>query len=469
MGSGELRRVLSRSQVLAIVVGAIVGTGIYIRPASIAQLVGSPAGILSVWLFAGALSLCGALTYAQLAVRISDTGGEYQYLQTTLGRLSAFLFGWMRLTVGPAVVAALAVAFTVFLSDVTSIGGPWIHRQMPWGNGTSYFDFGPRQSIAACIIAGLAWINSRGARTAGIFQLTVTLCKILGILALVGAIIVVGGSRPAPSVALTSVENPGVITVSAAILAAMAAYNGWANAAMLGGEIREPSRVLPWALVLGVGFVTILYLTTNAAFLHVLTLQDIAGANSTRYPTAPSVASLATRQVLGDHAATALPLLFALSALGTAHCNMLTVPRVFFSMARDGLLPQSLTRVAARSGTPNRAIAMFATLACVFAVVGSYDQLTNMTAFSFLLFYALTALGFLLNQRDLRSSDKLQRFSVTTIIAILFLLGSVWLIVTTVLRGSGETLAAIGLVGSGVPTYHAIDRKRRKKIALQSR
>jgi basic amino acid/polyamine antiporter, APA family len=449
----DLRRVLTRFHVLAIVVGGIVGAGIFIRPAAIAQLLGSPASILGVWLAAGALSLFGALTYAQLAMRIPGTGGEYQFLQATIGILPAFLFGWMRLIIGPAVIATLAVAFTVFVGDVAPIGGPWIHWILPWGNGARFLDLGPRQAIAVSVIAGLAWINSRGVRTAGGFQLAVTLCKVAGLLALLGAILLLGHSHPEDSVVLAAANRPGALTVSAAMLAAWTTYVGWANAAMLGGEIREPARVLPWALVFGVGIVTILYVTTNVAYMQVLSLQDVATANSTAYPTAPSVAGKVVRQVLGTQAAAALPVLFALSALGTAHCNILTMPRVFFSMARDGLLPQSLALVATHSETPTRAIAMLAAFASIFAVVGSYDRLANLTGFSYLLFFALTSFGFLWSRRAIPAFARDQRYWVTTAVAVVFLLGTVWLIVTTALRGSIETLVAVGLIGLGTPIF----------------
>ena len=136
-GEHELKRDLRRPQVLAIVVGAIVGTGIYIRPASIAQLLGSPTLVIGVWLVGGLLALCGALTYAQLAIRIPGTGGEYLFLRATLGRLPAFLYGWMRLTVAPAVIGGLAVAFTVFLGDIVPLGGPWIHAALPWATAAT--------------------------------------------------------------------------------------------------------------------------------------------------------------------------------------------------------------------------------------------------------------------------------------------------------------------------------------------
>ena len=145
--------------------------------------------ILGVWLAGGILSLCGALTYAQLAMRIPGTGGEYLFLRTTLGRLPAFLYGWMRLTVSPAAIGFQAVAFTVFLGDVVGLGGPWFHLALPWAHGRDFFDFGQRQAIAVAVTLGLAWINTRGVGRAGSFQLLVTACKVMGLLLLIGAIV----------------------------------------------------------------------------------------------------------------------------------------------------------------------------------------------------------------------------------------------------------------------------------------
>ena len=141
-----LYRGLTRWHALAVVVGSIVGTGIYIRPASIAQLVGSPTVVLAVWICAGLLSLTGALTYAQLAALIPRSGGEYAFLRTTLGELPAFLFGWMRLTVSVGTCAAMAVAVTVFLSDLVPLGQPWIRLPIPWPHATAPIDLGFRQS-----------------------------------------------------------------------------------------------------------------------------------------------------------------------------------------------------------------------------------------------------------------------------------------------------------------------------------
>jgi basic amino acid/polyamine antiporter, APA family len=452
-GERELRRELRRPQVLAIVVGAIVGSGIYIRPASIAQQLESPRLLLAVWLAGGILSLCGALTYAQLAMRIPGTGGEYLFLRTTLGRLPAFLYGWMRLTVGPAVIGGLAAAFTIFLGDVVPLGGPWFHLALPWEHGRDFFDLGPRQAIAVVAILGLAWINTKGVGQAGAFQLLITICKVAGLMLLVAAITLLNHSTPEQAPVRSVGSNPSTLAMGAALLAVMAAYNGWANAAIVGGEVRDAKRTVPWALVTGIFIVAGLYLVTNVAYLHTLSLPDIISANSTAHPNAPSVATLAVQHALGSRAATVLPILFAVSVLGTAHCNVLVFPRIVLSMARDGLLPVSLAAVSPRSATPNRAIWTSAALATLFAVVGTYDRLTNMTTFGYLVFYALTTIGLLWVRRTTPSAARGKAFWSTTTIATLFLLGTGTLIAASVARGSPEVLTAVALIASGIPIF----------------
>jgi basic amino acid/polyamine antiporter, APA family len=462
----ELRRELRRPQVLAIVVGAIVGAGIYIRPASIAQLLGSPTLILGVWLAGGILSLCGALTYAQLAMRIPGTGGEYLFLRTTLGRLSAFLYGWMRLTLGPAVIGGMAVAFTIFLGDIVPLGGPWFRLALPWGHGRDFFDLGQRQAIAVAVILGLAWINTRGVGHAGAFQLLVTICKVMGLMLLVAAITLLNHSPPEQALLPLPGGDPTALAFGAALLAVMAAYNGWANAAIVGGEVRDAERTVPWALITGIVIVTGLYVVTNVAILHTLSLPEIITANSTAHPNAPSVASLAVQHALGARVATVLPVLFAVSVLGTAHCNVLVYPRVFLSMARDGLLPASLAKVSPHSATPNRAIWTLATIAAVFAVVGTYDRLANMTTFGYLVFFALTTIGLLRSQRATPRSSRSQSFWSTTIVATLFLLGTSTLIAASIARGTPEVLTAVALIGSGIPIFAVLEALRRRSAEV---
>lgn len=460
-----LQRGLTRWHALAIVVGGVLGTGIYIRPASIAQLVGVPVSIMLVWIGSGLLSLAGALTYGELAARIPRSGGEYAFLRVTMGELPAFLFGWMRLTVGMGTTAALAVAVTVFLSDLIPLGRAWAQIAIPWPAQPIVIDCGPRQLIAVLVIFGLAVLNIRGVGKAGRFQSWVTTIKVLGLLSLISAVAILGHAAAATAAVprVLSSGSSGPSAYSAAVLAAMAAFNGWALVAMVGGEVQEPKRNLPWALMLGMLMVIGLYVAVNFAYLHVLSMDDILTANSTAHPTAPSVASRAATAALGPRFGIVLPMLFMISALGTLHCNMLATPRVFFSMARDGLLPKGLSRVSSNSHTPFVAIVAFACVGAVLAVLGSYDSLSNMAVFGNLLFYALNAIG-LLRWRNREPEHDEQAIRRRRWIPVAFLAGILWLFVTLIVRGSVEIGAALGLMGLGLPVF-AYMRYRRAATA----
>lgn len=286
----------------------------------------------------------------------------------------------------------------------------------------------------------------------------------MGLLLLLAAIAFFSHSPLERAQLPSSNHDPSALGYGGALLAVVATYNGWANAAIIGGEVRDAKRTLPWALVTGIAMVIVLYVVTNVVFLHTLSFQDIVTANSTAYPNAPSVASRVVNRALGIRAGTMLPLLFALSALGTAHCNVLVMPRVFLSMARDGLLPAKLASVSARSATPNRAIWTFSGIAIVFAVLGSYDRLTNMTAFAHLVFFALTTTGFLLSCRATPSVARGRTFWSMAIVALLFLLGTTSLIVASIARGSVEVLTASALIGIGVPIFAAADRASARRL-----
>ncbi len=463
-----LHRGLTRWHALAVVVGGMLGTGIYIRPASVAQLVGSVPLILSVWIAAGLLSLAGALTYAELAARIPRSGGEYAFLRVTLGELPAFLFGWMRLTVSVGTIAALAVAATVFLSDLLPLAGAWIRIANPWNRTNDLVDIGPRQLIAVVLIVGLAIINIRGVGEAGRFQTGVTAIKALGLLALIVAIALLGHAHSNVSITLPAADprsvSPGAY--GAAMLGAAVAYNGWANVAMVGGEVQDPERNLPWALTTGMLIVIALFVAVNLAYLRVLPLSDIMTANSTAHPTAPSVASRAAVAVLGTRAGTVLPLLFMISAVGTLHCNILVVPRVFFSMARDGLLPASLGRVSPATRTPVIAIIALASVGATLAVFGSYDRLSNMATFGNILFFALNAAGLLIwRHRNVTQRRPVSHWRLW--VPRVFLAGMLLLIFELVTRSSLEIVAALALISVGLPVFVYMRNRRNPATSVK--
>ena len=266
--------------------------------------------IAAVWLVAGLVSVLGALTYAELAARLPRSGGEYAYLRVTLGEGPAFLFGWMRLTLGATTMSALAVAFTVFLADLFPLGGAWCRLHAPFV-GPVGLEIGARQVIAVLLIALLAALNVRGVRNAGRFQSAVTTIKVLGLVGLTVAIVIAAPAHEPAAVGDSPIwtDSVGPSAFGAALLAAMASYNGWAHVTMIGGEVRDPERSLPWALVLGISTALVIYLAANFAYLHSLSMHEIVTANSTAHPTATSIASRAAVAALGPRAASILSVL----------------------------------------------------------------------------------------------------------------------------------------------------------------
>ena len=465
-----LRRGLTRFHALAIVVGSVVGTGIYLRPASIAQLLKSPFLILMVWVGAGLFSLAGALTYAELAARLPRSGGEYAFLRETLGEFPAFLFGWMRLTVGVSAIAAMAAGVAVFLSDLMPLAGVTWHLTLWSVAGRGSVDFGVRQGIAVLVIFALAALNISGVARAGRFQGIVTSAKVIGLVLLIGVLWFVGqGHAVDTNGSLARSTTPDVLDYGGALLAALAVYNGWANAAMVSGEVRDARRVVPWALIVGLSLSMLLYLAVNAGYLRVLTMDQILGSSSTAHPDAPSVASRAAAAVVGAKARSALTLLFFVSALGTLHCLILAPSRVLFAMARDGLLPARLSRVAETARTPAPAIAALAFFGMILAVLGSYDRLSNMSAFGYLLFYPFSAIGLILWRRRAPTTGNPTLFKAPRGIPELFLLGAIILLTVLVIRASVEVLAALVLMAIGLVAYAAIRARQGYSSAFRRR
>lgn len=455
-----LARDLGRWQLLAITVGGVVGAGIYIRPALVAQELREPGPIAMAWVLAGLLSLAGALSYAQLAGRWPRAGGEYVYLGQTIGEAAAFLFGWMRLTVGVAVIAAQATAVVVFLSDFVPIGGAWVQWSARVLGVTSSLTIGPRQLIAVVIIASLAFLNCRGVGAAGRFQSMVTLLKVAALVSIL-AVLSAFGHRSAALPAAVVADPPTVFGWSAALLATMTAFNGWTNAAMLAGETRDAERTVPWALTWGMTIAAACYLAMNLAFLVVLPITAIASGNSALHPNAPSVASLAVTAAVGHHGSAILSAVLALSALGALHVGLLASPRVFFTMAKDHLLPAVFGRVSPSSHAPTRAIVGYAVIASVLATLGNYDQLGNMASFGYLIFYALNIVGLLLLLARQRTvAWRSLRQVVRAMVAVMFLCGTSWLLVTSIARASGEIISALALMAVGIPVYLLARRLR---------
>jgi len=449
-----LRRGLTSTHVVGIVVSSIIGTAIFIRSASIMQDVGTAPLLMAAWIVAGLLTLAGALSYAELCTLLPRAGGEYVFLREAFGRPVAFLFGWMRFVLGAGMSAAIAVGVSTFLADAFSLHDAWsraslsmfgLHMQLAWG---------PRQIVALAAIAVLAMLNCRNVRTSGATQSMFAGFKIVALLILIVSALLAAysgaGPRPELMPVTTTHAHSGFLL---AMLAALQSYNGWVFAAMLGGEVADSGRNYARDILLGTVIVIALYVLVNIGYVMLLSPSEIASSNSAANPEALSVGAKLARASFGSWAGAVMSVTFAISGLGALHCTFLSVPRIFYAMARDGLFFRTLANLDRRTSVPRTAIVYYSVWTGILSLLGGYDRLSNMAVFSFYLFYCCNVVALFLFRR--RWADAPRPFVVPGYpwIPLAFLLASLSVLVANIAHGAPEVIWAIALLSLGVPAY----------------
>ncbi|MGE4130750.1 MAG: APC family permease [Bdellovibrionales bacterium] len=434
-----LLRGLSTWDSAAVVVGTIIGTGIFLKTTAMAQLLGSPIWVLVAWIVAGLLSYAGALCYAELSSRYPEAGGEYAYLRHGYGNGIAFLYGWTRfLIAGPGSTAAYAVGAATFLGGAFEIS------------------LGLRTMVAIGFIVFFAVLNCIRVKTSGRIQTALTLIKLLLVLALVMGILLFGETAQMGSV-FSSPDGhsfPGMSAFGAALLAALWAYDGWNNLPMVGSEVQNPQVAIPRALGLGLLVVILTYVITNVAYLVALPWGTVLSGNSTQFPEALPVATLAAQSFLGTSAVAVMSIIFTVSALGAMHGSVLTGARVPYAMARDGLFFQKLSFLNSHSHAPVISVLAQASVAIGLALIGSFDQLTDSVVFASFVFYLLNAILIL----KLRKSEKEKpagqfRTPWYPVLPLVFIFVSAWLLASTVISDPRGSLLGVGIIALGIPVY----------------
>ncbi len=339
----QLIRGLSAVDATGLVVGVVIGTGVFLKGAIITQLVGTPALALGAWVAAGLLSLAGALTYAELGAMLPETGGEYVFLRAAYGRAVAFQYGWMRVIVGGSTMAAVATSFATFFGSLVNLGGDWLAVDRQVTGHAIHWAIGARQLVALVVIGAVAIINSIGVKASGRTQTVLAVIKVSAVVLIIVGVFTMSTTGDWTHFRETASRLPAVASglsrpaaFGAAVVGAMWAYTGWSYLPISAGEIQNPQRTLPLAIIGGTLVVMTLYIGVNAAYFYALSPSAIITANSTIYPTAPAVATKAVATFLGGNAGKAVTAIFMISALGTLNASMLYTPRVPFAMARDG-------------------------------------------------------------------------------------------------------------------------------------
>jgi APA family basic amino acid/polyamine antiporter len=462
-GPLQLVRRLSLLDATSLVVGTVIGTGVFLKTALMTQLVGTPALVLGAWAVAGLLSLAGALTYAELGAMMPSTGGEYVFLRAAFGDAVAFNFGWMRVVVGASAAAAVAASCAAFLTSLVPLDPAWVVINQPLFGHPVHWQFGGPQVVAVMALAGVAAINSAGLIAGARTQTVLAAIKVSAIVLIIGGVFTLSRSAKWEhlSAGVATGAAPNVSAFGAAVVNALWAYTGWAYLPMVAGEMRDPGRTLPRAIIGGTLIVIALYLTVNVAYFYALPVSEIITANSTLYPVAPAVAARAVATFLTGAGGKILILVFALSALGTLNGNMMAVPRVPFAMARDGQFFAAFGTLGRRSRTPAFAILTSAAIAGIFAASGTYDQLTNVVVFAYAIFYALTAAGLFVLRWRMPDRPRPYRTSGYPVVPAVFALVMGWLVVNMVRTNPREARVTIALLLLGVPAYVYFRRRRR--------
>ncbi|HYA24008.1 MAG TPA: amino acid permease [Terriglobales bacterium] len=442
----HLLRELGVSQACAVVVGTIIGSGIFLVPAEMMQAVGSAKLVYLVWLVGGLLSFFGALTYAELGAMKPQAGGEYVYVRDAYGPLAGFLYGWTWFVIAkPASIATITTGlvrilgtFSIFSFFADHIFGPITYGQMV--------------AIVAAVL--ISFLNYIGIKKAGEFQLVFTLLKIGIIL----AIVLIGFSYSAGGWTHFAEDyagaKGGIAGFMAALVAALWAYDGWNDLNMVSEEIREPERNIPVALIVGVATVGALYMLVNAAVQFVLPANAIA--------TSPRPASDAIGLVLGPAGAAVVSAAMAVSMLVTLNGTTMSGARVPFAMARDGYFFSALAEVHPRYHTPSVAIIVQAVLSIILLLIGgSFRQFFSLAIFAEWLFYMIaSSTVFVFRRRDPQARRPYRVWGYP-VVPTLFVLASALLLYYTFTDNLRNSALGCLVILAGIPVFYGFARKRR--------
>ncbi|MEP6925605.1 MAG: amino acid permease [Pyrinomonadaceae bacterium] len=478
----SLVRGLGLVAAISIIISNVIGTGVFLKARVMTCNVGSPNYVILVWIAAGILSLAGALTYAELAAMMPQAGGTYNFLRKAYGNMASFLFGWMQIFIAKAgSQAAVAVAFAIFLNDLAGkkLGLtllkaqiPFFEIQMEWPIQFPFFTFSPTildyelttlQMIAVGLIVAVTVLNCASVSFSGSIATILTFVKIALILLVgLGAFLLADGAfgnfagsvgsgtceGVAANVSYNSADYTLLAGFAAAMLGALWGYDGWDNLTYVAGEVKNPSRNIPIALVGGTALIIVLYVFVNAAYFYVLPPEAVASVSKES-----SVAREVAARFFGASAITLMAFGLMASSFGTLHTSVLTGARIPYAMAQDGMFFKSLSKISPKTRVPVRALLAQGVWACILALSGSFDTLTDYVIFGSWIFYALATSSIFVFRIKYPEMERPYKAFGYPVVPVLFLLVATWLLVTTLVNSPLQSLRGIILILIGLPFY----------------
>lgn len=417
----------------AIVVGTIIGSGIFLVPHNVAMEVGSVSGLYLVWVVGGALALAGALSLAELGAAMPEAGGIYVYLREAYGKLVAFLYGWGSLLVIDAGSAAtLGVAFGIYAAGFIPLTP--IEQKV----------------LAGLVIAVLTVINILGVKKGTAVQTIFTIAKLAGLAIIIGCAIFLPPLAPAVAAHPLPTQHTTLSTFGVALVGVLWAYQGWHQLSYTAGEVKNPSRVLPIGFFVGTAIIIAVYLAANAAYLHVLPLPVMAEHQR--------VAATAMQFLIGPRGARFVSALILCSIFGALNGTILTSPRVYYAMSKDGVFFRIVSRVHPKFQTPAVALLVLGGWSTVLAVSGSFEELYTYVIFAMWIFSAAAIAGVIILRRRLPDLPRPYKVWGYPVLPIAFIIAALAIVANTLLSTPAESILGLAIILVGVPLYYAWKR-----------
>jgi len=433
----------------SVVAGTMIGTAIFVVPGTMLHQVGTPAMVLAVFVAAGVLSLFGALSYAELGAAMPEAGGEFVYMRRAYGPLFGFLYGWTQFIIAKtASIAAIATGFVIYLAYFF----PRL-RETLWGTSLRFggheleLHLTGLQVGATVMVLLLSGLNVLGVRRSGAVQTLFTASKLLVLAVLIVLGLTYGrgswqGFRPF----IAAGGHGGLLAAfGVGTVSALWAYDGWNNLSMVAGEVKNPQRNVPLALIGGALLVLIVYVLVNLAYFYVLPASQVLGAKT--------VAADAARRIMGSAGGAFIAVGVMISTFATLNGSILSGSRIPYATAREGLFPAALGDVNPRFHTPAVSLVWQAVIAGLFALTGGYESLYTKAIFSEFLFYALCTAGVFVLRRREPDLPRPYRTWGYPLVPAAFVILAVCLLVNTFWQQRADSMWGVVLVGSGIPAY----------------
>lgn len=438
---GKLRKELGLVSAMAIVVGMVIGSGIFMKPGKVLAASGDSTMGLLAWILGGIITLAAGLTVAELGVQIPKTGGLYAYLDEVYGRVWGYLFGWVQTIIyGPATTAALGLYFSSLIIPFLS------------------FDTQYKLPIAIAIVMFMSFVNCLPAKYGGMIQSVATAAKLIPII-LIAVFGLLKGNNQILGVSSFAVGDSGTVNLGMAILATLWAYDGWVGVSYVAGEMKNPAKQLPQAIIIGLGLVMLAYIAVNTAMLHILSADKIVQLGS-------GAAGSAATWLFGGFGGRLVNIGIIISVFGALNGYILTSARVPYAMAIRGQLPAhtTISKLHPTWGTPINALILQVLLAIIMMGLGDPDRLTDIAMFILWVFYILAFVAVFIMRKRHPKAKRSYSVPFYPAVPVIAIAGALFIVINALFSSPMDSIYSLGITAIGLPVYWFLNNAQKSRV-----